>query len=54
MDGDRQYSEMILRKSLDIVIDILQDHTLMQQERLNNLNPKLVILGKSYFYCAVH
>ena len=45
--GDRQYSEMIFRKSLDVVMDILQDRRLMREERMNNLNPKLVILCKS-------
>ena len=44
---DRQYSETFFRKSLDVVMDILQDRRLMREKRMNNLNPKLVILCKS-------
>ena len=42
--GDRDYSVTFFRKSLDAVMDMLQDRTLMQEERLNTLNSKLVII----------
>ena len=41
--GDRQYSVTFFRKSLDAVLDMLQDRTLMQEERLSTLNPNLVM-----------
>ena len=40
--GDREYSVTFFRKSLDAVLDMLQDRTPMQEERLTNLNPNLV------------
>ena len=41
--GDREYSVTFFRKSLDIVLEMLQYRTLMQEERLNTLNPRLVM-----------
>ena len=41
--GDREYSVTFFRKSLDIVMEMLQDRTLIQEERLNTLNPRLVM-----------
>ena len=40
--GDREYGITFFRKSLDIVLDMLQDRALMQEERLSTLHPKLV------------
>ena len=40
--GDRVYSGTFFRKSLDAVLDILKDDTLMKEKRLENFHPELV------------
>ena len=52
--GDRQYSVTFFRKSLDAVLDMLQDRTLMQEERLTTLNPKLVMFCVEHLSYDVH
>ena len=42
--GDRDYSGIFFRKSLDTVLVMLKDHKLMQEERLECFHPKLVHL----------
>ena len=40
--GDRVYSGMFFRKSLDIVLDMLKDDMLMKEKRLENFHANLV------------
>ena len=40
--GDRQYSVTFFRKSLDVVLGMMKDQTLMQEKRLEYFHPKLV------------
>ena len=49
--GDRVYSGTFFRKSLDIVLDMLKDDTLMKEDRMEYLHPQLVYTHK--IFCVV-
>ena len=52
--GDRQYSGTFFRKSLDTVLDMLKDDTLMSEKRLENFHPKLVHnIYTNFSWCAL-
>ena len=52
--GDRQYSEIFFKKSLDTVLVMLKDHTLMKEKRLRDLHPELVPYVHIHFYGVHH